>query len=60
MVGLVFGVVISESMYHNFDRVAAFRFYLYYVNYLFLYYFYLLLQSINLKGVPGDDVIKTF
>jgi hypothetical protein len=36
MAGLVFGVVISESMYHNFDRVAAFRFYLYYVNYMFL------------------------
>ena len=32
MVGLLFGVVINQSIYRNFDRMAAFRFHCYYVN----------------------------
>jgi len=32
MVGLLFSVVINESIYRNFNRFAAFRFQQYYVN----------------------------
>ena len=58
MVGLLFGVVINESIHRKFDMMAAVRFHHYYVNLLLLLAYLTMLHNLRLGGVVGDDVIS--
>jgi hypothetical protein len=52
MVGLLFSVVINESIYRNFDRMAVFRFHHYYVNSLVLLIYCVLLHKLQSRWIP--------
>ena len=53
MVGLLFGVVINECIYRNFDRMATFRLQPYYVNSLLLLVYLTMLQYLLLGKSQG-------